>query len=114
MAMYIIYGIKNCDTVKKALQHLDKREINYDFVDFKKTAPSKELLLRWKKFMNDWPVNRRGPTFRKIKDSFEAATDAKKIALLIESSSAIKRPLVEKKGKPLIAGYDSDFYEGLK
>ncbi|MBH47238.1 MAG: arsenate reductase [Halobacteriovorax sp.] len=112
--MYTIYGIKNCDTVKKALAHLDKNGAQYEFVDFKKTPPTKELITKWQKFMKDWPVNRRGPTFRKIKDAFEAGRDTAKISLLIESSSAIKRPLIEKKGKPLVAGYDSEIYKDIK
>lgn len=71
-------------------------------------------MTRWKSFMKEWPVNKRGPTYRKIKDDFENASDAAKFGLLIESSSAIKRPLVEKDGKPLIAGYDEDLYSKLK
>lgn len=112
--MYKVYGIKNCDTVKKALKKLEVVGIDYDFVDFKKTAPTKEMILRWKDFMGTWPVNTKGPTYRKIKDEFEKVTDAKKIALLIESSSAIKRPIVEKKGKVLIAGFDEEAYGKFK
>lgn len=112
--MYTVYGIKNCDTVKKALKFLDDNNVAYEFVDFKKMPPTKDLISRWKTFMGDWPVNKKGPTYRKIKDDFEAATEAKRIALLIESSSAIKRPLVEKKGKPVVAGFDLDVFKKLK
>ncbi len=112
--MYKVYGIKNCDTVKKALTFLDKKKINYEFSDFKKEPPTKELILKWKDHMKDWPVNKRGPTYRKIKDEFESASDSKKIKLLIESSSAIKRPLVEKNGKTKIAGFDEVEYGKLK
>lgn len=112
--MYTVYGIKNCDTVKKALKHLDKIGVEYTFVDFKKTNPTKELLNRWKDFMGDWPVNTKGPTYRKIKENFEAASASNKYSILIESSSAIKRPLVEKNGRPQIAGYDEDKYNKLK
>ena len=112
--MLKVYGIKNCDTVKKALQALDQKKLEYEFIDFKKVKPTKELILRWKDHMKDWPVNTRGPTYRKIKEEFESATDAKKITLLIDSSSAIKRPLIEKNGKPQIAGFDSEAYKKLK
>lgn len=112
--MYKVYGIKNCDTVKKALKHLDKLGIEYDFVDFKKIPPTKDLILKWKDFMGTWPANTKGPTYRKIKDDFEKASDTKKIALLVESSSAIKRPIVEKKGKVLVAGYDESTYSKFK
>ena len=112
--MLKVYGIKNCDTVKKVLAVLDKTKLDYEFVDFKKVKPTKELILKWKDFMKDWPVNTRGPTYRKIKDDFEKATDAKKMALLIEASSAIKRPLIEKNGKPKIAGFDEEAIKMLK
>ncbi|PIQ54783.1 MAG: arsenate reductase [Bdellovibrionales bacterium CG12_big_fil_rev_8_21_14_0_65_38_15] len=112
--MLKVYGIKNCDTVKKALVALDKTKLDYEFIDFKKEKPTKELILKWKDFMKDWPVNTRGPTYRKIKEDFEKATDTKKIALLIEASSAIKRPLIEKNGKPKIAGFDEEAIKKLK
>ncbi len=112
--MYTVYGIKNCDTIKKTLKYLDEHAIAYEFVDFKKTPPTKEFIARWKDFLKDWPVNRRGPTFRKIKDDFESANDTQRTALLLESSSAIKRPLLEKKGKPLVAGFDEAAYSKLK
>src|SRR5690606_35987000 len=99
--MYTVYGIKNCNTVQKALKYLDDHKVSYEFIDFKKVPPTKELITRWKSFMGDWPVNKKGPTFRKIKDDFEKASESKRMALLNESSSAIRRPLVEKKGKPI-------------
>ena len=112
--MYKVYGIKNCDTVKKALKKLEQQKITYDFVDFKKSPPTKELILGWKTFMGDWPVNTKRPTYRKIKDDFEKASDSKKVTLLIESSSAIKRPIIEKNGKTIFAGFDESFYGKLK
>ena len=112
--MYTVYGIKNCDTVKKALKKLDQMKISYEFFDFKKSPPTKELILRWRDFMGMWPVNTKGPTYRKIKDDFEKASDAKKISILVEASSAIKRPILEKKNKVLCAGFDEDIYGKLK
>lgn len=90
-----VYGIKNCDTVKKALVFLDSKKAEYDFIDFKKQAPTKTDIARWKKVFGDFPANKKGPTFRKIKDEFEAASASDKVNLLIENSSAIKRPIIE-------------------
>lgn len=90
-----VYGIKNCDTVKKALTFLDQNKVQYEFVDFKKSPPTKSDITRWKKEFGDYPVNAKGPTYRNIKDEFEAASSAQKIEILIENSSAIKRPIVE-------------------
>lgn len=100
-----VYGIKNCDTVKKALQFLDKNKIEYTFVDFKKYTPTKSDIQRWKKEFGDFPANKKGPTFRKIKEQFEAADAAGKTELLIENTSAIKRPIVEG-AKQTLFGFD--------
>lgn len=90
-----VYGIKNCDTVKKALVFLDSKKTEYEFIDFKKQSPTKSDITRWKKAFGDFPANKKGPTFRKIKDEFEAASASEKLTLLIENSSAIKRPIIE-------------------
>ncbi len=102
-----VYGIKNCDTVKKALKFLDENKIEFTFVDYKKTPPTKSDIARWKKEFGELPVNKRGPTFRKIKDEFEAASAAEKVQLLIDNTSAIKRPLVEVDGKAILLGFDA-------
>lgn len=107
-----IYGIKNCDTVKKALKYLDAKGVSYDFIDFKKTLPTKEDLKRWDTAFGELPANKRGPTFRKIKDEFEAATKAQQISLLIENTSAIKRPILEK-GKTTLRGFSTEEWDKL-
>ncbi|WP_409479924.1 arsenate reductase family protein [Pseudobdellovibrio sp. HCB154] len=110
---YKMYGITNCDTVKKARQALEKKKIDYDFVDFKKTAPTVEDLKRWEKVFGDLPANKKGPTFRKIKDEFEAASRSEQINLLLKNSSAIKRPILESGSKVLCFGFDEDLYKKL-
>lgn len=112
--MYKIYGIPNCNTVKKALNHLESSGISYEFVNFKKTPPTKTQIQDWKKAFGDWPVNKKGPTYRKIKDEFEAASASEKKAILSETTSAIKRPILEKNGETLCFGYDEELYGGLK
>lgn len=110
---YKMYGIPNCDTVKKARVALEKKKIDYDFVDFKKTPPTAEDLKRWENFFGELPANKKGPTFRKIKDEFEAATPKQQLELLLDNTSAIKRPILESGSKVLCFGYDEDLYKKL-
>ena len=112
--MYTIFGIPNCNTVKKALTHLDESGLSYEFISFKKSPPTKNQIQIWKKAFGDWPVNKKGPTFRKIKDDFESASATDKIQLLIDNSSAIKRPIVMKGDDVLLFGYQEEAYSLLK
>lgn len=105
---YLLYGIPNCDTVKKVRALLDKKKVSYEFINFKKQPPTKTLLQRWKKDLGDLPVNTKGPTFRKIKQDFENASASEKIQLLIENSSAIKRPILEKNSKVKALGFEEE------
>lgn len=111
--MYKLYGISNCNTVKKAQKHLDNAKIPYEFVNFKKTPPTKEELKSWKEAFNDWPVNKKGPTYRKIREEFETASSAAKYNLLIETTSAIKRPILTKKNEVFNFGYDEQVYNKI-
>ncbi|MBC7714793.1 MAG: Spx/MgsR family RNA polymerase-binding regulatory protein [Rhizobacter sp.] len=112
--MITMYAIPNCDTVKKARTYLDKKKIAYEFVDYKKTPPTKELIKKWADFMGELPANKKGTTYKKFKDEFEALTTAKKIDFIIANSSIIKRPVLENKGKTVAIGYDEETYAGLK
>lgn len=105
-----LFGIPNCDTVKKVRSYLEKNKTPYEFVDFKKQAPTESDIKRWKAFMKTWPVNTKGPTYRKIREQFETANDSQKMKLLIENSSAIKRPILEQDGAVQAVGFDPDFY----
>ena len=112
--MYTVYGIPNCDTIKKAKKHLDSLGLDYEFINFKKTPPTKDLILKWKDAFTDWPVNKRGPTYRKIKDEFEGtSSEVKKCKILMEQTSAIKRPIIMKKSKVVLFGYDAETYDKL-
>jgi Spx/MgsR family transcriptional regulator len=111
--MIKMYGIPNCDTVKKAKKALEAKGVEFEFVDFKKVSPTKKNITDWKKFMGEWPINKRGTTFRKLKEDFEAASDAQTVNLIIENSSVIKRPVVEKNGKVLCMGLDKEVFEKL-
>ena len=82
--MIKLYGIPNCNTVKKAQVFLQENKIEFEFVNFKKIAPNKTQIKRWKSAMGDWPVNKKGLTFRKHKESYEQADSSSKLELILE------------------------------
>ena len=109
-----IYGIKNCDTMKKAFALLEKRKVDYEFHDYKKAGVPAGKLAAWAKQVG-WEklANTRGPTWRKIADSRKAGLDeAKALSLLQENPSAIKRPIVESADR-LLVGFDDKQFEKL-
>ncbi|MGK0367258.1 MAG: arsenate reductase [Thermoproteota archaeon] len=110
--MLTIYGIKNCDTVKKCLKHCNELDLKYDFYDYKKTPPTKELLLKWHESLGEFPINPKGRTFKQYKDQYESATKLAKIKLLMENTSMLKRPIIESK-KSLIIGFNKEEIEKL-
>jgi Spx/MgsR family transcriptional regulator len=107
-----IYGIKNCDTMKKARAWLDKRGVVYAFHDYKAEGIDKDHLAKWAK-ETGWEtlLNRAGTTFRKLPDADkENLTEKKAIALMLAQPSTIKRPVLEA-GKTLLVGFKQDDYE---
>lgn len=111
--MYTIFGIPNCNTVKKALTHLEELGVDYEFVNFKKQVPTKSQIKLWKKAFGDWPVNKKGPTYRKIKEVFEVASPEQKMQILLDNTSAIKRPILQKDKEVIVLGYDQNLYSTL-
>ncbi len=109
--MIKLYGIPNCDTVKKARTFLEKGKIDYEFVDFKKVKPTVDDLLRWKKVFGEWPVNKQGLTYKKYKDTYEKLPEAKRPAFICEYASMIKRPILERDGVVLAFGFEADDYK---
>jgi arsenate reductase len=110
--MTTIYGIKNCDTMKKAFAWLDKRRVAYEFHDYKSRGIERERLDRWSEQVG-WEklLNRSGMTFRKLPDAKKENIDERKaIALMLEQPSMIKRPVVEA-GNRLLVGFDAAVYE---
>jgi arsenate reductase len=88
-----IYGIKNCDTMKKARAWLDTHRVAHEFHDYKSAGIDRERLERWSKKVG-WEtlLNRAGTTFRKLPDKDKAALDAAKaVALMLEQPSMIRR-----------------------
>ena len=109
--MTTIYGIKNCDTMKKARAWLDKKGVAYDFHDYKAAGIDQGRLEGWARKVG-WEVllNRAGTTFRKLPDKDkEGLTEAKAIALMIAQPSMIKRPVLEAGGK-LLVGFKPEIY----
>lgn len=105
-----MYGIPNCDTVKKARKYLESKKVEFDFVDFKKSPPTISFLENVKKTIGELPVNKKGITYKKYKEEYEKLNEDKKLQFLIEHSSMIKRPILEKANKILALGFSEDEY----
>ena len=107
-----IYGIKNCDTMKKARAWLDKHGVAYDFHDYKTAGIERRRLEGWARDVG-WEtlLNRAGTTFRKLpeKDK-DGLTEKKAIALMVAQPSMIKRPVLDVGGK-LLVGFKPEQYE---
>ena len=112
--MLTVFGIKNCDKVKKIISELKESGIAFELYDFKKSAPTENHINRWSKFLGELPVNRRGTTYRKLKDDFESLSDQEKLYFVCEHSSMIKRPIVEFKQQVILIGHDSTSIERIK
>jgi arsenate reductase len=107
-----IYGIKNCDTMKKARAWLDKHGVTYAFHDYKTAGIERERLEGWSKKVG-WEtlLNRAGTTFRKLPDKDKNGLDAKKaVALMLAQPSIIKRPVLDLGGGKLLVGFKPDDY----
>jgi arsenate reductase (glutaredoxin) len=107
-----IYGIKNCDTMKKASAWLDQRGVDYAFHDYKAAGVERERLEGWcQKVGWETLLNRNGTTFRKLPDKDRDALDAKKaVALMLAQPSIIKRPVLDLGGGRLIVGFTPERY----
>jgi len=106
-----IYGIKNCDTMKKARAWLDKHGVDYKFHDYKTEGIARAKLEAWAKNV-DWEtlLNRAGTTFRKLPEKDKAGvTEKKAIALMLAQPSMIKRPVLEGRGR-LLVGFKPEDY----
>lgn len=110
-----LYGIPNCDTVKKARVYLDGRGIAHTFHDYKKAGVEAVDLKRWAGEVG-WEklLNKAGTTFKKLPDADKADIgETKAIALMLANPSMIKRPVVEG-GKALLVGFKPEIYDAAK
>ena len=103
-----VYGIKNCDSMKKAFQWLEANGLAYDFVDFKKGPPTATQVDAWLQVVGDALVNTRGPSYRQlpdeIKNQFAGQT---RIQAIVDKPTLIKRPLLVN-GDAMTVGFDPD------
>lgn len=111
--MISIYGIANCDTVKKARSFLATHDIDYEFIDFKKTAPTSAQITEWAEFLGELPINKKGTTYRKHKEHFEALDRLAQIDFIIANPSLIQRPVLVKSGHTQALGFDEVRYSEL-
>ncbi len=110
--MTTIFGIKNCDTMKKAFAWLDQHDVRYEFHDYKKAGIDATRLKKWSTQVG-WEIllNTRGTSWRKLSAAQQADMDeAKAIRLMGENPSLIKRPVLEN-GKALLVGFDAARYQ---
>jgi arsenate reductase len=109
--MVTLYGIKNCDTIKRARQWLDEHQVSYTFHDYKLAGIDSAQLKAWAEQVG-WEtlLNRTGTTFRKLPEADrENLTAQKALALMLGQPSTIKRPVLEQ-GKQLVVGFRPEIY----
>jgi arsenate reductase len=107
-----IYGIKNCDTMKKARAWLESHGVGYAFHDYKAAGIDRTRLESWAKKVG-WEtlLNRAGTTFRKLPHADKEGIDAAKaIALMLDQPSLIKRPVLDLGGGKLLVGFKPEIY----
>lgn len=110
--MLKIYGIKACDTMKKAFTWLDQHGIAYEFHDYKKAGAPEKQLRQWiRKLGWETVINKRGTTWKKLPETVRASMDAESaVAAALENPSLIKRPIIEQ-GTILLAGFDTGTWQ---
>ncbi len=109
-----LYGIKNCDTIKKARRHLDALGAEYTFHDYRVDGVDKKIIQQWIK-QHGWEtvLNKRGTTWRKLDESVKSNTTGNNAAdLLCEHPAMIKRPILVH-GKETLVGFSEDSYGAL-
>jgi Spx/MgsR family transcriptional regulator len=112
--MKTVYAIPNCNTVKKALDWLKQQKVSYEFHDYKKKGITQSQLNQWCKQVG-WEalINKKGATWRQLPKEQQESISSQKaaIALMIEKTSVIRRPLIEEDGKILVLGFDETEYK---
>jgi len=112
----IVYGIKNCNTVKSALDWLKKKKIDFEFHDYNSKGITTQKLKSWSKQVG-WEtlVNKKGLTWRKLDDKSKTSitNSSAAIDLMLNYTSVIKRPLIEVDGKVVTIGFDENEYRHI-
>lgn len=108
-----LYGIKNCDSVKKAVKYMKNAGLEYEFVDFKLTPVDAEKISSWLKHQNiDKLFNARSTTYRNLKLKELGLSDEEKSEWLAKENLLIKRPVIEYDGEVII-GFNPEIYENI-
>ena len=112
----ILYGIKNCNTVKSAVEWLKKNKIEFEFHDYKSKGIDAKKLKAWS-LQIGWEslVNKRGTTWRQLDEKTQASVvnEAAAIRLMLDKTSVIKRPLIEDNNKGVVLGFDEQEYRKM-
>lgn len=112
----ILYGIKNCNTVKSAVEWLKKNKIEFEFHDYKSKGIDAKKLKAWS-LQIGWEslVNKRGTTWRQLDEKTQASVvnEAAAIRLMLDKTSVIKRPLIEDNNKVVVLGFDEQEYRKM-
>ncbi|MCI7711387.1 MAG: Spx/MgsR family RNA polymerase-binding regulatory protein [Helicobacter sp.] len=108
-----VYGIPNCGSVKKARSFLESHGVEYVFVDFKKTPPSRDKIVYWiQKTSLQVLLNTKGTTYKKLGLKEQNLNDEQKIQAMFQNPTLIKRPVIES-GDVVIVGYDENALQVL-
>ncbi|CAM4228759.1 ArsC family reductase [Vibrio astriarenae] len=109
-----MYGIPNCDTIKKAKRWLSDNDVTFDFHDYRKQGIDQALVTRFCQELGwETVVNKRGTTYRQLSDEQkQTLNESSAIELLVASPAMIKRPILEVEGK-LHIGFKADQYQAL-
>lgn len=109
----ILYGIKNCNTVKSAVEWLKKHKIEFEFYDYKSSGIDAAKLKTWSRQIG-WEslVNKRGTTWRQLDEKTQTSVvnEEAAIRLMLDKTSVIKRPLIEDNKKVVVLGFDEQAY----
>lgn len=113
--MVKLYGIKNCDTMKKAFAWCEANSVGYEFHDYKKLGVPREKLVLWCRALG-WQtlINKKGTTWRKLSPEQQAiTTQGQAVALMLENPSVIRRPVVENDAGQLLVGFDPTLFDSF-
>lgn len=114
--MYIVYGIPNCDTVKKTQTWLKENQVAFDFHNYKKDGITADKLQNWLRQVSiEELINKKGSTWKALSDEEKASVvDTKSaIEVILKNASVIKRPLIEQNEKVVALGFDAKKYEEI-
>ena len=112
--MTTLYGIRNCDTMRKARRWLDANDVDYVFHDVRSNGLDRATLQTWIAALG-WEqlLNRRGTTWRKLPETVRATVNSKAAAdIMLEHPASIKRPVLEHGGQ-LYLGFSTDSYQAI-